>query len=158
MMVVRAKSILRFGRQKVNDRDSFVVSFAQQPGKARLAGAFKLNGAPSMTFTQGLAWIDTESYQVVRVRSDLLTPLPQVHLERQTTEIDFGAVRFKKISQEFWLPQRVSVAVDWNGKHLRNEHQYTDFELFSVNATEKEDQRKEPAEPSKDKTGPSAPL
>lgn len=146
------------GRQKVNDRDTFVISFAQQPAKARLAGAFKLNGTPSMTFTQGLAWIDAESYQIVRVRSDLLTPLPQVRLERQTTEIDFGAVHFKKISQEFWLPQRVSVAVDWNGKHLRNEHQYSDFKLFNVNATEKEEQRKEAPPPAKDKTGPSAPL
>jgi hypothetical protein len=142
----------------VNDRESFVVSFAQQPAKARLAGAFKLNGTPSITFTQGLAWIDAETYQIVRVRSDLLTPLPQVRLERQTTEIDFGAVQFKKISQEFWLPQRVSVAVDWNGKHLRNEHQYSDFKLFNVDATEKEDKRKDTPPPSKDKTGSNVPL
>jgi len=146
------------GRQKVNGRDSLVVSFAQKPGKARLAGAFKLNGTPSMTFTQGLAWIDAETYQIVRVRSDLLMPLPQVHLERQTTEIVFAEVHFKKISQDFWLPQRVTVAVDWNGKHLLNEHQYSDFKLFNVNASEKDDQRKDSGQPSKDKGDSSLPF
>jgi tetratricopeptide (TPR) repeat protein len=146
------------GRQKSDGRECYVVAFAQYPGKARVAGAFRVNGATKSTYFQGLAWIDAGNYEIVRLRQDLLAPLPQVRLERQTTEINFGAVRFKKFTEEFWLPERVSVAVDWNGKRLRNEHRYSKFELFNVSATENVNQRRTPAAPApKVETGPGTP-
>ncbi len=146
------------GRQKSDGREYYVVAFAQYPGKARVAGGFRVNGVAKSTYFQGLAWIDAGNYEIVRLRQDLLTPLPEIRLERQTTEIDFGAVRFKNFTEEFWLPQRVSVAVDWGGKRLRNEHRYSKFELFNVSAKENDDQRRTPATPaSKVETGPGTP-
>jgi hypothetical protein len=146
------------GRQKSEGKEYYVVAFAQHPEKARIAGGFRVNGVPKSTYFQGVAWIDARNYEIVRLRQDLLAPLPEVRLERQTTEIDFGAVRFKKSPEEFWLPQRVSVAVDWSGKRLRNEHRYSNFEVFNVSATENENQRRTPAVPaSKVETSPVTP-
>jgi hypothetical protein len=146
------------GREKAGGRECYVVAFAQYPGKARVAGAFRVNGAPKSMYFQGVAWIDARDYKIVRLRQDLLAPLPEVRLERQMTEIEYGSVRFKKSPEEFWLPQRVFVAVDWNGKRLRNEHRYSDFELFSVNASEDENQRRNRAAPaSKVESGPVTP-
>jgi tetratricopeptide (TPR) repeat protein len=125
------------GRQKLNGRDTYVIAFAQQPGKARLNGAFKSGAISMTTFSQGLAWIDSRSCQITRLRTDLLKPLPEVNLERETTEIAFGEVHFKGMAEGFWLPQQVTVTVDWNGKHFRNEHRYSEFKLFNVEATEK---------------------
>ena len=146
------------GRQNLQGRECYVVAFAQYPGKARVTGAFRVNGVPKSMYFKGLAWIDAGDYEIVRLRQDLLTPLPEIRLERETTEIDFGAVRFKKYTVEFWLPQRVSVAVDWNGKRLVNEHRYSKFELFDVNAAEKDKERRSPATPeSKVGPGPGTP-
>ena len=146
------------GRQKSGGREYYVVAFAQYPGKARVAGAFRVSGAPKSTYFQGLAWIDAKNHEIVRLRQDLLAPLPEIRLERQMTEIDFGAVRFKKFPEEFWLPQRVTVAVDWSGKRLRNEHRYSNFEVFNVSAMENENQRRTPAVPApKVETGPVTP-
>jgi len=125
------------GRQKVNGRANYVIAFAQQPAKARLNGAFKLGNVSMTTFSQGLAWIDSQNYQITRLRTDLLKPLPDIKLERETTEIAFGEVRFKGVAGAFWLPQQVAVTVDWNGKHFRNEHRYSEFKVFNVQATEK---------------------
>ena len=125
------------GRQKVGARDTYVIAFAQQPGKARVYGIFKFREMRMMTFSQGLAWVDGKSYEIIRLRSDLLAPLPEVKLERETTEIAFADVQFKTIGKRFSLPQQVTVTVDWNGKHLQNEHRYSDFRLFNVEATEK---------------------
>jgi tetratricopeptide (TPR) repeat protein len=125
------------GRQKVNGRDAYVIAFAQQPAKARLSGAFKYGEISMTTLSQGLAWVDSESYEITRLRTDLLRPLPEVNLERETTEIAFGEVHFKGIAEGFWLPQQVTVTVDWNGKHLHNEHRYSEFKLFNVKATQK---------------------
>jgi hypothetical protein len=41
------------------------------------------------------------------------------------------------------VPQQVTVTVDWKGKHLRNEHRYSEFKLFNVEATEKQGKRKQ---------------
>jgi hypothetical protein len=101
------------------------------------------------TFTQGLAWIDSQSYQITRLRTDLLKPLPELKLERETTEIAFGEVRFKGRAEGFWVPQQVTVTVDWNGKHLRNEHRYSEFKLFNVEAVEKRGKVKELGQASK---------
>jgi hypothetical protein len=145
------------GRQKVNGRDTYVIAFAQQPEKARLYGSFKFGGNSMMTFSQGLAWVDSESYEITRLRTDLLMPLSEVKLERETTEIAFGEVHFKSIGKEFSLPQQVTVTVDWNGKHLRNEHRYSDFKLFKVEATDKPGTPKELGETPNGASDPQTP-
>jgi tetratricopeptide (TPR) repeat protein len=145
------------GRQKVNGRDTYVIAFAQQPGKSRLYGRFKFGEMSMTTYSQGLAWVDSESYEIIRLRSDLLMPLLDVKLERETTEIAFGEVHFKSIGKEFSLPQQVTVTVDWNGKHLRNEHRYSDFKLFKVEATDKLGKPKELGETSNGASGPQTP-
>jgi hypothetical protein len=37
----------------------------------------------------------------------------------------------------YWLPQDDTVSVDWDGKQLRNEHRYSEFKVFNVEANEK---------------------
>jgi hypothetical protein len=136
------------GRQKVNGRDAYVIAYAQQPAKARLTGTFKSGEISMTTFTQSLAWIDPQSYQIIRLRTDLLKPLQELCLEKQTTEISYAEVHFKGLATGFWVPQQVTVSVDWNGKHLRNEHRYSEFKLFQVEATEKHGKPKEVSQTS----------
>jgi tetratricopeptide (TPR) repeat protein len=125
------------GRQEVGGRDAYVVAFAQQPAKARLKGTFKSGNLSMTTFSQGLAWIDSQSYQIIHLRTDLLKPLPEINLEKETTDIAYGEVRFKGVPVAFWVPQQVTVTVDWNGKHLRNQHRYSEYKLFKVETVEK---------------------
>jgi hypothetical protein len=87
-----------------------VIAFAQQPAKARLNGSFNSGSMSMPTFSQGLAWIDPESYEVVRLRTDLLRTLPEMNLETQTTDITYGEVHFRDSPMGFWLPQEVTVA------------------------------------------------
>jgi hypothetical protein len=125
------------GRAKLNGRSTFVVVYAQEPAKSRLSGRFMLGANASTTYTQGIAWIDSENYQIVRLASDLLTPLPQVRLKKESTQIDFSEVHFKRLPQAFWLPNVVTVTLDWNGRYLRNEHAYSDFLVSNVDSTQK---------------------
>ncbi len=125
------------GRQKVKGRSAFVIAFAQDPAKSRLSGNFQRGPDVSTTYTQGLAWIDAENYQIIRLTSDLLRPLPRVRLEKITTEINFSEVQFKQPAQKFWLPEAVTVTLDWNGRLYRNRHAYSDFLVSNVDSTEK---------------------
>ncbi len=141
----QAQSEFRFlGRQQVDGVDADVVAFAQVPAKSKLYGTFKYNGNFVTTFTQGLAWINSQTYQILRLRTDLLKPLPEVRLSRQTTDINYAEVHFKGVQGGFWLPRDVSVTVSWANRNLRNEHQYSGFRVFNVDSAEKVSKPKMP--------------
>ncbi len=136
-----------WGRQKARGSSSYVVAFAQKPANSRIYGSFSTGNVTRQTYFQGLVWVDTTTYQIVRLTSDLLTPMPQVKLNKETTDIEFNQVQFNSANQKFWLPQEVTVTLDWNGHTLRNRHEYSDFHVFNV------DQKQLIALP---KTAPSA--
>ena len=125
------------GRQKVKDRRTYVIAYAQEPAKTSLSGLFQYGSTTRTTYTQGIAWIDPENYQIIRLASDLLRPLPQVRLEKETTEIDFSEVHFKQLKQTFWLPEAVTVTLNWNGRFYRNNHAYSDFLLSNVESIQR---------------------
>jgi tetratricopeptide (TPR) repeat protein len=138
------------GRQSLDGRDLHVVAFAQRPETARMAERFIADGTSAVVWFQGLAWIDPTTFQIVRLRSDLLTPQAKVRLQRQTTEIQFMQVAFKQVAVALWLPQQVTVTVDWRGRTLRNLHRYSDFRVFNV-ATEEHRKTTLPPPPAPDK-------
>ena len=114
-----------------------MIAYAQQPAKARIYGSFQQGQNVSVTYSQGMAWIDSENYQIVRLTTDLLRPAPLVRLNKVTTEIGFSEVQFKKQSRKFWLPDDVMVTLDWNGRILRNKHAYSDFLVSNVDSSQK---------------------
>ena len=125
------------GSQKVQGREAFVIAYAQNPARSRLYGTFQDSKNSRPMHKQGLVWIDSETHQIIRLTSDLLRPLSELRLEKVKTEIAFGEVHFNRTENGFWLPNEVTVTLDWNGKAFRNKHQYSEFQLFSVDSTQK---------------------
>ncbi len=132
------------GRQSVDGEDLHVIAFAQEPATARTMERFVADNESALILIQGLAWIHPKTFQIVRLRTDLLSPQAKVRLQRQTTEIQFKKVSFKEVAAAFWLPEEVAVTVDWKGRVYRNLHRYSDFKLFNVEAKE---EKKTPAAP-----------
>jgi hypothetical protein len=124
------------GRQKVNGHETEVVAFAQNPKRSRMFEVFRGGQDRILILIQGIAWIDASNGQVLRLRTELLKPDPKSRMTRQTTHIEYGPVRFKAASREFWLPREVVVTVEWKGKEYRNTHAYSDFRLFNVRSEE----------------------
>ncbi len=131
----QGSSFSLLGYQKLKERNAIVMAYAQIPDRSRLPGYFRTGRNVQRTFKQGMVWIDAENCQIVRLVSDLLTPLPQIKLDKLQTQIDFDRVQFSRNAQTFWLPVQVIVTVHWDGKVLRNTHTYSDFKLFNVEAT-----------------------
>ena len=138
------------GRQKLNGRETFVISFAQRPEAAQRIGRFDVDGKSVPVLVQGLVWVDGEKYQILRMRTDLLKPPPNSRLERQTTDIQYGEVQFKEVPTPLWLPREVTVTVQWKGKTFRNLHRYSDFRVFKVETEER--RRAKGSAPEADRT------
>jgi tetratricopeptide (TPR) repeat protein len=124
------------GTQEMGGRETAVVAFAQNPERARMSEAFHGGRDSALILVQGIAWIDASDGQILRLRTDLLKPDAKVRLARQTTQIEYSPVRFKQVSKEYWLPQKVQVTVDWKGREYRNTHTYSEFKLFNVKSEE----------------------
>jgi hypothetical protein len=144
------------GRQKLKSRNTFLIAYAQEPAKARLYGTFQQGKNISVTYSQGMAWIDSENFHIVRLITDLLRPAPLIRLDKETTEIGFSEVQFKKLARKFWLPDDVMVTLDWNGRILRNKHAYSDFLVSNVDSSQKIGKPKD-AEKIADEVAPLAP-
>lgn len=120
------------GRQRVEGHETHVVAFAQRPEIARLLIGFRAGGTYFRALSQGVIWVDCETHQIIRLRTDLLSPLLNARLQRETTEIHYTEVHFPGFPSSYWLPREVVVTVDWQGKLRRNRHNYSDFRLFNV--------------------------
>jgi len=126
------------GRELAEPR-AYVIAFAQKPGIADIVGTFSTVDLPIQTqlLYQGFAWVDPKTYQIVRMRTDLLAPRNDVLLARVTSEIWFGEVRFKSIPETFWLPQEVVVTLEPYGRLFRNRHRYSDYAVLTVAVQDK---------------------
>jgi hypothetical protein len=81
---------------------------------------------------KGRAWILADSFQVARLETDLITPVPEIKLFADHTAIEYGPVRFQKRNVEMWLPQSAEVFYDWRGKRIHRRHSFSNYLLFAV--------------------------
>jgi len=119
------------GQEVIGKQATEVVAFAQTPSTHRRE-RFIISGDSVSLLTQGVAWIDAANNQIVRMRTDLRAPEPEIRLDAQTTRIKFAEVRFKGRSPGLWLPRDVEVETRCYGIMFRNTHSYSQFKLFSV--------------------------
>jgi VWFA-related protein len=128
------------GRQTVEGHPAYVVGFAQQPSNSPPLGSFRFGPSHSRVLTfglQGVAWISIDQHQVLKLRTDMLHPLPEVQLARATSEVDYAPLQFAGSPNQLWLPSRVTVNVEWGRKRLRNQHVFSQFRLFKVETESK---------------------
>jgi uncharacterized protein (DUF433 family) len=124
-----------FGIQKIRKRECHVVGFAQEPERAHRGGKFRAQGKSVVMLLQGLAWIDSESFQVLRIKTWLLAPRTDVGLSSLTSTVDFSPVRPTGSDKALWLPRDVTVEAIDQGIRARNTHHYSNFKLFRVEST-----------------------
>ncbi len=120
------------GRQNVNRHATFVVGFAQDPKLVKMPGVIRMESGPVPLLYQGVAWIDQETFKIVRIRTDLLAPLPQIKLQQASSTVDFSEVTIPKFDARLWLPKRVEITWDLNGTRLGELHRYSKYRLFTA--------------------------
>lgn len=111
-----------------------VIAFAQIPESRDYLGEyFELGSSVGIgLLVQGFVWVDPDSYQILRIYTDMLSPERPVTLSKTTTDIIYGRVRLNDSSREFYLPQEIRI--DWELPYCKctNRHKYSEYHLFSV--------------------------
>ena len=91
---------------------------------------------------KGRAWILADSFQIARLETDLIAPVPQIRLVADHTAIEYGPVRFRIREVEMWLPQSAEVFYDWRGKRIHRRHSFSNYMLFGVDQKQRISQPK----------------
>lgn len=98
---------------------------------------------------KGRVWIAADSFQIVRLETDLAAPLPQIRLVADHAAIEYGPVHFQSRNLEMWLPQIAEVFYDWRGRRSHRRHSFKNYLLFSV------DDKQQISEPKTQSAKPS---
>jgi hypothetical protein len=122
------------GEQKIDNRETYVLAFAPAPDQEGLNVAVESSGGRCSTPIQGVAWIDQATFQIVRMQTDLLAPLPGIQLNQLRSNLAYGAVKIRALNLTFWLPTEVET--QWQTAYVAGEeiHLYSHYRLFQSTA------------------------
>ena len=127
----RVRATYRYlGEEKMDGHRVLVLAFAQKPASVSLPALFRYQSKTAPLFLQGVAWVDPSDFRILRLRTDLLAPVPEVSLHRWTADIQFGATRIEQVPVPLQLPRKVSVTTVVGGEIIREVHEYSDYRLF----------------------------
>jgi hypothetical protein len=119
------------------------VHFQQRPDRISRIRSYRVRGGAFPVKLKGRAWIAADSFQVVRLETDLLEPIKAIPLEREHLVIEYRAVRFQHRHVELWLPERAELFLDYRRHRYHRLHTFRDFALFSVDVSERIEDPKE---------------
>ena len=132
--------------------------FQQKQGKpnALKTYQFGLNGPSYSVALKGRAWISADNFQVARMETDIVAPLPEIKLLAEHTEIEYGPVEFHQAGVNLWLPQNAEVYFAWRGHQIHRRHSFNNYLLFGVDERQRIAAPKEAEGPTDARTGATA--
>ncbi len=86
---------------------------------------------------KGRVWIAANSYQILRMETDLVAPVEKAELEREHIVVEYQPVEFKEKNLQLWLPDSAELHFKLAGKRYRQRHQFSNFTYFSVETKQK---------------------
>jgi tetratricopeptide (TPR) repeat protein len=110
------------------------LHFSQRTDKPNVLRSYRdgSNGPSFPVALRGRAWIAADTYQVLRIETDLISPAPKIRLVTDRIAIEYGAVHFREKQVEMWLPLSADVYYDWKGRRAHRRHSFSNYLLFSV--------------------------
>jgi len=122
------------GLARWNGKSAWQIHFRQRRDKPNTIRSYRLSldGPSYPVALKGRAWILAGSFEIARLETDLIAPLPQIKLVADHTAIEYGPVEFRSRDVAMWLPQSAEVYYDWRGKRIHRRHSFSNYMLFEV--------------------------
>jgi tetratricopeptide (TPR) repeat protein len=122
------------GLARANGTLAWQIHFRQVPGKPNAIRSYQsgMHGPSYSVGLKGRAWISADNYQVIRMETDIVAPLPQIRLLAEHTAIEYGPVQFQKAGINLWLPQTAEIYFAWMGHQIHRRHSFSNYLLFGV--------------------------
>ena len=131
----------------------WIVRFQQREDKPNHMQAYLLGDVAYPVGLKGRAWITADRFQVVRIESDMVKPMPQIELMAEHMVTEYAPVPFHKAGMEF------SAAPDRRGVYeLPRTALLPQAHVRQVHGVLGERRRQSSARPSRTPTSPNPPT
>jgi tetratricopeptide (TPR) repeat protein len=130
------------GLGELRGQPTWLVHFRQREDRPAQMHDYRVGGELYSLKLKGRAWITANKFQIVRIESELVSPVPQIRLAGEHQVVEYGPVPFAKKKVELWLPQSAEIYLDFRRHRYYRKHSFDHYMLFAVDADEK---RKAPA-------------
>ena len=122
------------GLANVNGQPAWQVHFRQRADKPNIMKSYRVgaNGPSFPVAIKGRAWIAADTYQIIRLETDLVAPVPEIRLAADHSVIEYGSVHFRERAVDMWLPTSAEIYYDWKGRRAHRRHAFSNYLLFSV--------------------------
>jgi tetratricopeptide (TPR) repeat protein len=111
---------------------TWLVHFQQRADRPRRIKGYKVGENIYPVALKGRAWIKADKYQIVRIESELLEPMPRIQLLSDHEVVEYGSVLFPSKKAELWLPKTAELYFDFRHRHYFRRHSFDHFMLFAV--------------------------
>ncbi len=122
------------GEQSIGSHNTYVLAFAQIPTNMGLGAVIESTSGHCSTPLQGISWIDQSTFQIVRMQTDLLSPLPDIRLYQLRSVLTYGSVKIAGLELLLWLPSEVETTWETGYRTAEEFHLYSNFRLFQSKA------------------------
>ena len=131
---------------------SWLVHFQQRDDKPNRMHAYQVGKELHPVKLKGRAWITADKFQIVRIESEMVKPMPEIRLLSEHQVVEYGPIQFEKKKTSLWLPKTAELYFDFRQHRYYRRHRFQNYMLFSVDSDEK---RKEPSTKAADQSIPT---
>lgn len=124
------------GLTELRGSPAWQVHFEESADPNKSFTAIMVDGSVYLPRFKGRAWIATNSYDVLRIETDLIAPIPQIDLQLEHMVISYAPVEFQEHHIQLWLPESASLYIAYRGHRYERVHNFGQFQLFSVDTTQ----------------------
>ena len=123
------------GQQRIDGRKTYVLAFAQIRSQAgQNAMMIQSSYGPCSSPLEGVAWIDQSTFEIVRVQTDFLSPLPGIGINRIRAVLSYGGFAIHGLGLRLWLPKGVETSWQTIYGDEAETHLYSGYRLFTSTA------------------------
>jgi len=116
---------------------TWLVHFRQRQDRPSRIQSFKVGGMAYPVNLKGRAWISADQFQIVRLESEMVNPMPQIEFQAQHSITEYGKIHFQRKNLDIWLPKSADVYLDLHRRLYHRRHSFDHYMLFSVDSEQK---------------------
>jgi tetratricopeptide (TPR) repeat protein len=125
------------GLGELRGQATWLMHFRQRDDRPNRIHELKSGGMTYRVDLKGRAWISAKTFQIVRIESELVKPMPNIQLLTEREVVDYGPVQFHSKNTELWLPMKADLYLDLRKHRYYRQHSFSHFMLFSTDSQDK---------------------
>ena len=129
------------------------IHFRQKADKPSRLRSYRVNSFSFPVGLRGRAWIAADTFQIVSLETDLVSPVPQIQLRAEHISVEYAPVKFTSHQTQLWLPESAEIFFDYGHRRMHRRHHFRNYMLFAVDEKQQISAPKMEAEEA-----PSVPL